>query len=170
MSRDANATLLITRVIAREGGIRDVGDGKGVTSYGQTPQWLHQWGFRAPTTVAEAAANYRTWLVRTRLLEVCDLPDAFADAVIDFAVHAGHPEAIRAMQQAIGVKTDGVIGPETAAAIEQAHRQRAALVVLAWRNRYNGRLVSDKPERYARYAAGWANRISAQLEALVTEL
>lgn len=166
MTRDEAAAVILARVIAREGGIRDVGDGKGTTRFGQTPDWLHQWGFPAPTTVAEAGANYRTWLVRTRLIGVCDFPDALSDAVIDFAVHAGHPLVIRALQRALGVTADGIIGPETQEAIDQCDRALVARAVLAARIRYFGRLITDAPDRFARYAAGWMNRIAVQVESL----
>jgi lysozyme family protein len=166
VTRDEAAGVLVGRVLVREGGIADVGDGKGVTRFGQTPGWLDQFGFTPPRTPAEAEANYRTWLVRTRLIGVCDVPDAFADGVIDWAVHAGHPVSIRGLQRALGVMVDGVLGPETQAAIDACDRALIGRKVLASRVRSIGRLITDAPQKHARFAAGWLNRLADQIEAL----
>lgn len=167
MTRDEAAGVILQRVIEREGGIADVGDGKGVTRWGQTPAWLQACGFASPATVADALANYRTWLVRTRLIAVCDMPDAFADAVVDWAVHSGHVAAIRALQIALGIRADGMIGPETEAAIEATDRRRMAAKIVGARVRFIGRTVTTSPTQYARFAAGWMNRLAGQIEALV---
>lgn len=165
LTRDEAAGVVIARVIEREGGIADVGDGKGVTSFGQTPAWLDSLGLPAPKTVEEAAANYRTWLVRTKLIGVCDEPDAFADGTVDWAVHAGHAVAIRALQKSLGVPADGILGPETQEAIDGCDRTLMGRKVVAARVRSLGRLIADRPTN-ARYAAGWMNRLADQIEAL----
>lgn len=157
---------LIRRVLVREGGVADVGDGKGVTRYGQTTQWLREWDLPVPTNETEAAENYRHWLAATKLdLLVGDEADALADAVIDLAVHSGHVVAILALQRAVGVATDGVIGPRTFAAA-QVNRARAAAGVMAWRMEQQGRLIARDPDRYGRYALGWARRNAEHVKAL----
>lgn len=166
MTRDEAADVIIGRVLVREGGIADIGDGKGETRFGQTPGWLATFGFTAPKTQTDAAANYRTWLVRTRLIGVCDEPDAFADNTIDYAVHAGHPVAIRALQRALGIKADGIYGPETQEAVDQCDRGRSAKGVLGARMRDIGRLITDAPQKHARFAAGWLSRLAGQVETL----
>lgn len=166
MTRDESAGVILARVIADEGGIADVGDGKGVTAFGQTPDWLRRFSLPAPRTAAEAERNYRVWLVRTGLIGVCDYPDAFAHAVIDWAVHSGHGAAIRALQRAIGCPVDGIYGPETQVYVEAAARETAAARLVADRVRFLGRLVTDAPERHARYAAGWFARLARQIEGL----
>ena len=156
---------VIRRILEREGGIADVGDGKGITRFGQTPGWLEQFDLPMPTNEAEAADNYAAWLAITGLDAVIgDAPDALADFVIDFAVHSGHQPAIRALQIALGhLKVDGTVGPKTRAAIDvldpvPGRRRCVAASVLAEEVRYQGRLIATQPERYARYAHGWANR------------
>lgn len=166
MTRDEAAGIVIERVLEREGGIADVGDGMGVTRFGQTAGWLAHFGLPVPTTPEEAMANYRTWLVRTRLIGVCDKADAFADGVIDWAVHAGHTVAIRGLQKALGIPVDGILGPETQAAIDASDRMVMGRKVIAARLRSLGRLITDAPGRHARYAAGWMNRLADQIEAL----
>lgn len=156
---------VIARIVAREGGIADVGDGRGVTRYGQTSAWLQTFGYPVPTSPDEAAENYRRWLHDTGLEAVATVADVLADAVIDWAVHSGHQVAIRAMQAALGVTPDGIIGPITRGALARADRGTAAKQVVADRVRYVGRIVRRDP-RAARFAAGWANRLAALVEAL----
>lgn len=167
MSRDINATILIRAVLENEGGVADVGDGKGVTRYGQTAGWLSQYGLELPSSAADAASNYRQWLNKTRLIVLCDAADALALGVIDWAVHAGEKPAIKALQRSLSLTPDGVIGPKTEDAIAHADRRLLALKVVAARVRFNGRLITDAPQKHARYAAGWSNRLAAQIEALV---
>jgi lysozyme family protein len=166
MTRDEAAALIVGKVIEREGGIADVGDGKGITRFGQTTAWLEQFGFKPPINIVEAENNYLTWLVRTRLIGICDRADSLADLVIDAAVHAGHPWAIKALQHALGLTIDGIWGPETQAAVDGCDRPRIARHVIADRVREDGRLIERDPGRYARYAHGWANRRAAQIESL----
>lgn len=166
MTRDEAAMALIVRVLAREGGIADVGDGAGVTRFGQTPAWLHTFGLAAPETAAEAARNYQVWLVRTGLIGLCDYADDFADATIDFAVNAGHRQAIRALQSVLGLRPDGIYGPETQARVDQANRPAMARRVIGQRLRYLGSLIASKPDRFAKFAGGWTARVAAQVEAL----
>jgi lysozyme family protein len=173
MTRDDAAGYVLALVLEWEGGCADVGDGKGETYWGQTPGWLESFGFAVPTTRDEAVANYRTWLVRTRLIGVCDYPDALALAVVDWAVHAGHTTAIRSLQRALGVTPDGILGPETQESIDRLDslpgsrsRQRIAARVVADRLRSLGRIVTDHPAADARYAAGWMARVADQVERL----
>lgn len=169
MTRDEAATIILTRVIAREGGIAQVPGEAWITHYGQTPKWLMEFGFTVPKDETDALQNFRTWLVRTRLIEVCDYPDSLADVVIDFAVNAGHSVAIAKLQQALRVKADGLIGPETAAAIMVCDRLAMAGAVLADKVRFRGQIVTGNPAKFARYAHGWANRDADQIVHLSLE-
>lgn len=164
MTRDEAAAEVITRVLRWEGGIADVGDGKGITRFGQTPAWLDQFGLPTPTTPEEARLNYQRWLVRTGLIGVCDYPDPFAIGVVDWAVHSGHRTAIRGLQAALGVAVDGTYGPETQAAVDAVDRRGAACRLIAHRARFVFGLLANVQN--AKYARGWGNRISEQIESL----
>lgn len=163
MTRDEVCTAVVARVIEREGGIKDVGDGKGVTRFGQTPDWLQQFRLPPPENASQAAANYRAWLRMTRLEEVCDADDALADFVIDFAVHSGHVVAIRRMQRPLGGKPDGIVGPGTVALLKLCDRRQIAKRVLAEEISYQGELITENPQKYAEYAKGWARRNAKKL-------
>lgn len=166
MTREQNADRIISKVLVREGGVAQVSGESFVTRFGQTPEWLQTFGFRPPNTSADAADNYRLWLDKTGLIEVCEEADALADVVIDFAVHAGHGAATRALQAAIGVRPDGTFGPATAGALVTADRRAVAHKVLADRLRQLGTVITSKPEKYGRYGRGWMARIAEQIEGL----
>lgn len=166
MTRDQAATVILERVLDHEGGVGQVDGESWITRFGQTPQWLKTFGFQSPETREDALANYKTWLVRTRLVGLCDVPDVLAMAVIDWAVNAGHPVAIQALQRALGVQADGILGPETQEAIDGCDRQKTAARVVAALVRFRGTLISGNPSRFARYAKGWAYRDADQIEAL----
>jgi lysozyme family protein len=166
--------VIIGRVIQREGGVNDVGDGKGVTRWGQTQGWLDQFNLPTPETPEDAAENYRAWLRLTKLdAVIADRADAFADFVIDFAVHSGHQTAIRAMQQAIGkVTVDGVIGPKTIAHLQFFNddlesRQIFAVRVMALRIKFQGNIITQDPHQHARFARSWGKRNAEMLWSLL---
>lgn len=166
MTRDEIAEVIIGRLIAREGGIADVGDGKGVTRFGQTDGWLTQYGLPQPADARQAADNYRRWLDLTGLIALCDVADSLADGVIDYAVHSGAGVAVKALQKALGVKADGVVGPVTRAALTTMTRGLVARRVLADRARLWGAMFAHEPQRYGRFAYGWLCRLASQIEAL----
>ncbi len=167
MTRDEAAAEVLSQVMAWEGGVATVPGESFVTRFGQTPEWLSTFGLTAPRTPAEALANYRTWLVRTGLIGVCDYADAFAVSVVDWAVHAGHVPAIRALQGRLGVTVDGIYGPETQTAVDIADRVVIARRMVSARLRSLGKLIASKPEQYGRYAGGWMNRVADQVERLL---
>lgn len=169
MTRDEVAAAIIARVIPREGGIKDVGDGKGVTRFGQTPDWLERFGLPLPETPDQAASNYRTWITMTGLIGLCDVDDSLADIAIDIAVHETHERSIRSVQSAIGVKPDGHWGPQTSEALSRSDRLVAAASVLADAINYLGEIITARPEKHAKNAKGWMRRRTAQLRQLIAE-
>jgi lysozyme family protein len=86
---------IIERILDHEGGIKDVGDGKGVTRFGQTPGWLSEHGLPKPYTPEEAGINYAVVFERFRIADVIR-KDWFVGYVLaDMAVHFGEGTAIR---------------------------------------------------------------------------
>lgn len=154
--------IVIGKVLVREGGVADVGDGMGITRYGQTDGWLGQWGLPVPQNRTEAAANYRKWLALTHLEVLCTAPDALPDVVIDYAVNSGDPLPIEALQRALGLPHDGVLGAKTAAALANCNRLIVALNVLADRLELIGHLITHKTED-AKFADNWLHRIGEQV-------
>lgn len=156
---------LIERLLDREGGVADVGDGKGVTRYGQTPDWLAQFGLPVPTDRVSAGVNYLKWIDLTGLRPILLPGDDLADIVLDVAVMSDHRKAIKALQAALLVSVDGVVGAKTLAALAKANRAQLARNVIAWDMAYQGRLITLDPS-HAKWAAGWAERMAEHVRRL----
>ena len=86
------------------------------------------------------------------------LPPALALVVFDAAVNSGVAQAVKWLQQTVGVQMDGVIGPVTLAGIQAHAGKGAALVVdyLAHRNVF----LTDLPT-WRTFALGWSRRLAA---------
>lgn len=163
------ADMILDRILSEEGGIRDVADGKGLTRFGQTPEWLATWSLPVPTTRSAAKENYRLWLLRTGLIALCDRDDALANLTIDWAVHSGHILPIKALQRSLQVTADGILGAKTKAALTTAQRSRIATQILAARLRLIGSIAANRPDYVARNW-GWFNRLANQLELIGEDL
>lgn len=161
-----NVATAIDRILISEGGIADVHDGKGITRFGQTPDWLSANGLPVPTTPLEAAENYATWMARTRIDEVCNFNATVGYLVADYAVHSGERVAIEAFQRALGVQADGVIGPVTLRALTLVEPGKLARKVIAQRMRFIGTLLGSSTKDRRIYARGWLNRLAEQVETI----
>lgn len=161
-------TAAIKRILAEEGGVADVGDGAGITRWGQTPGWLQQWRLPIPKSQDEAVMNYRSWLEHVGLDALCTVDDALCQVVIDYAVNSGERVAIAAMQKALGngLKTDGALGPKTMTALAICNRPHVAALVLADRLMLDNGLIADHPDKYSRYARNWGYRLARQIRRL----
>lgn len=157
--------VLIARVMAREGGVGDVHDGKGITRYGQTAGWLAQYGLPTPQNAAEAVANYAKWVDLSGLAPVVVIGDSLADIVLDMAVMSGVPKAVKTLQAALGVPTDGIIGPMTLAALSKFNRTGIAKEMIARDMELEGGLITSDPSR-AKFAKGWAARLAGHVRRL----
>lgn len=157
---------IVNRVLQREGGIADVGDGKGTTYFGQTKDWLDQFNLPTPKTPTDAAKNYAQWLKVTGLEQVVSVADSLADIVVDIAVMSDHRKGIKALQAALKIQVDGVLGPRTLAALAKIDREQLAREVIAWDMEYQGRLITMDPVQRGRYAAGWSSRMAGHVRSL----
>lgn len=111
-------------------------------------------------TLAGAKAVYidKYWLKAK-----CDeLSHFFDDIHFDAAVHHGPRKAAIFLQRAVGVKGDGIIGPETLAALALCERQEREYYVAA--NYLNHRLkfmhrIVDWNSSQKVFLAGWIARV-----------
>lgn len=161
-----NMESVIAQILQDEGGVADVGDGKGITRYGQTPAWLAQWNLMPPSNSAEAAMNYERYFAQTGLQAVVDRDPAIGHALATFAVHAGEDAAIKALQRELHVTVDGVIGPKTLAALETANRSVLAHGVVAAYGEQLGAAMASIKRDNRRFARGWANRLGRLIRGL----
>lgn len=84
------------------------------------------------------------------------LPAPLAMVLMDGAVNQGPERAIRMLQQALAVRADGIIGPETVEAAGRADLRAAVLELIA-RRAYRYAL---HPE-VTRFGLGWYRRLAA---------
>lgn len=106
-------------------------------------------------TREQAVDTYRIVLLeQARLAVITDWRVLFA--VFDFAVNAGEDDAIPALQRALGVTADGILGPRTRAALLEADGLLVAWRVVAERQAFHIRR-SYAPNQ-AQWLRGWLNR------------
>lgn len=81
-----------------------------------------------------------------------------ADLLFDYIIHSGANAAITAIQQLVGAKVDGLIGPETIGKINASDELVLFRRLLDQRERFLKYLVS-KDESQKVFESGWMNRI-----------
>ena len=144
-----------------EGGFSDhAADPGGKTRFGITEAVAREVGYRGdmrelPLDLAKRIYKDRYWdAVRAE-----ELPEAIRYAVFDAAVNSGPRQAILWLQRAVGVKDDGIIGPQTLAAVHAADPERLLRRMLAQRLRFMAGLPN-----WSAFGRGWARRIADLME------
>lgn len=149
-----------------EGGLEDdARDHGGRTNYGITQTEYDNWRARhaqakRPVDLIEDQEIHDLYLEDYWTPCGCDiLPPALAFAVFDMAVNSGTWNAKLTLQRALGVKTDGVIGPLTAAAASAD--PDIVLKYLKYRAGFITELITVRPGQSA-FLHGWINRLLDQ--------
>lgn len=163
---------IIDAILAREGGYVDhAADRGGPTNFGITIGSLALYRGHPVTpsdvrllTEAEARLIYlHDYIQRPGFDRIFDM--ALKALVVDMAVNHGPGRAVRLLQRALGVKEDGVLGDETAAAANAAGPSLRAKVC-AERVRFYGQIIAGDPTQSV-FAAGWLNRAAGFIEGLL---
>lgn len=161
---------IIDGLIRREGGFVDHPADKGsATKYGITISTLAEWMGRPATvddvkqlTEHEAREIYREhYITRPGFLGIEN--EAVRALAIDCGVNHGVKRAVQLLQEAAHMFTDGILGPNTKAAV---NRMTAAVLykrLCAARVRLYGQIIT-KNHSQAVFAAGWANRVAEFIE------
>lgn len=151
-------------VLAEEGGFQADPDDPGNWTQGAVGAGElrgTKWGISAAAfphldipalTEPEAAAIYRTHYWRP--LGADALPAPLALLLFDAAVMTGCAEAVRRLQEALGVEADGILGPLTRAAIG-----RAPLSPLIARFQAERLAGLEALPTWGRFGAGWRLRL-----------
>ena len=139
-------------VIGAEGGYsNDPNDRGGETKYGISKRSYPTLDI-ASLTLADAKRIYHRdfWI----FISGDALPWPLSYFVFDAAVNQGVAPAIRMLQQALGVEADGVIGPQTLAAVGRFPQSEVCSLFLALRGvRYTG------THGFKHYGLGWFKRL-----------
>lgn len=84
---------------------------------------------------------------------------AVANILVDWLYNSGSP-GIRIPQRLLGVREDGIVGPETLEALNGADQEELFSKIKSERINYYSDLVSRKPEK-KKFLNGWMNRLLA---------
>ena len=154
----------LKRILKHEGGyVNDPLDSGGMTNLGVTKRvWEEFVGH--PVSEADMRAltpeiiapMYKMKYWNSSYCEV--LPKGLDYVVFDFAVNAGTGRSVKTLQQAIGCVADGVIGPKTMAAINDAEPKDLITKFSDARADFYQGIVARKPDQ-ARFIKGWLNRV-----------
>jgi lysozyme family protein len=158
----------LAQTLGFEGGWSDTpGDRGGRTNYGITQRAYDTWRTTTGQNKrlvdliddAEVRAIYLAdyWMP----CRCSDLPDLLAMAVFDFAVHSGAYNAKLALQRALGVRADGVIGPVTIATAMATDPKVATLRLLKKRAAFLQECIHAHPED-VKFLEGWIVRLLDQ--------
>ena len=156
-------------VLEREGGyVCDSSDRGGATNCGITQSTYDDYRVRAGRNrqpVVGIDANEISDIYRLRYWKVVHgdkLPRPVDLVVFDAAVNHGPRQAILFLQRAVGAEDDGVIGPQTIAAVQADHKAglsvSVAAAIIVMRREFYERLVA-RDATQAKFLKGWNNRL-----------
>lgn len=148
--------IVIERVFMDEGGyINDPKDPGGETNFGISKRSYPTIEIKNLTR-EQAAAIYKRdfW----DPIQLDNAPFGIAEQLMDFAVNSGISTSVRALQRAVGVADDGVIGPHTTQAILNMQNHDVIMRFLAERIDFMTRCKNWKDA-----CTGWMRRIAQQL-------
>ena len=154
-----NFDKAFTALLGNEGGYsNNPADKGGETNWGVTIAVARANGYSGPmkTMQVEVAKDiYRRQYWRP---EFDQMPYSVAFQVFDGAVNSGVAQAIKWLQQALGTKADGIIGPATMAAVKDID----PLVTII---RFNAARLAffTSLSTWPTFGRGWANRIASNL-------
>lgn len=174
MSYSPLYALVVGHTFGAEGRIADraaLADPGGLTNMGVTQATLTDYRRRypeegMPVSVRDLTREQAMLIYYVDYWTPCrceELPAYLALLTFDASVHHGPRRAIRWMQQAVDVVSDGHIGPLTIAAAWQADPKPVILTFVGERNAY----LASRP--HAKHNRGWFRRRIPELQWAATE-
>lgn len=151
-----NFDTAFTKLLKFEGDYsNDKDDPGGATRYGVTEAVARENGYSGPMRelpldFAKAVYKRKYW----DAVQADSLPPAVRYAVFDAAVNSGPRQSILWLQRAVGVKDDGVIGPQTLKAIGELAPDGLLRRVLGQRLVFLSSLSN-----WPAFSRGWARRV-----------
>ncbi len=154
----------LKRILKHEGGyVNDSLDSGGRTNLGDTQRvWeefvghpVSEADMRA-LTPEKVAPMYKIKYWNPSYCEV--MPRGLDYLLFDFSVNAGVGRSVKTLQGVIGVVADGVIGPRTREAINNANAKDLVTKFSDARADFYQGIVARKPDQ-ARFIKGWLNRV-----------
>lgn len=158
--------LAIVTILKHEGCyVNDPNDPGGETKYGISKRSYPQLDIRNLTEEQAKEIYYRDWWDRYRYGGIND--QALATKIFDMAVNLGARQAHKLLQRAanevIGhqnIAEDGIIGPQTLAAVNSVDSKRLLSALRNHQSNYY-RELARKNSSLAKFLRGWLNRAAA---------
>lgn len=91
-------------------------------------------------------------------------PGVLRDQLIDYGYHSGPPQAIRSLQQILGVEVDGKLGPGTRAALLKGDALKLNTALVKKRVEFLSDIIIRRPANL-KFLRGWMKRALSFLEA-----
>jgi lysozyme family protein len=116
----------------------------------------------------QVASFYKDYFKKTGIE---NLPPDLYRQVFDYSVQSGPPRAIKDLQELVGVKPDGIIGPKTLEAISKYSTQSNELQIdyLNKRMKFLEKLAKDNPNTHGKLLNGYRNRIDRMSQLIPEE-
>lgn len=130
----------------------DPDDPGGATKYGIDQRSHPRENIR---NLTRARAQEIYWDEYWNAVRTEDLPLGMGEIVCDIAVNNGRSRAARWLQQAVGAKEDGIIGPETTRLAQLANKHQIIDALLTRRAEFYHTIARG---RMSKYLKGWMNR------------
>ncbi len=150
-----------TKLLKHEGGFSNHADDTGgATMWGVTEAVARANGYVGE--MRHLTQDFAKGLYKAAYWDACrcdELPAAVRFVVFDAAVNSGVGRSIRWLQQAVGVKVDGAIGPMTLKAVASFEQNALASRISGVRLKF----MTDLPN-WDSFGKGWARRIASNLE------
>ena len=156
-----NFDAAFDEVIKHEGGFVDHPlDKGGATRWGVTEAVARENGYTGhmkdfPIEMAKRIYRDSYWMP----IRADQLPPVVRYAVFDAAINSGVRRAVMWLQESVGAKPDGIIGPQTLALVRDTNHEKLLRVYLAQRLAFMASLSN-----WPAFGRGWARRIAALLE------
>lgn len=150
---------IIRDVIATEGNqqlTNDPADTGGKTIGGISEKWNPEaWKDGPPSPEKQREIYMQKYVLGPGFDKIAD--KALQAQLVDFGVNSGPAVAIKKLQKVLAVTEDGVLGPQTLAALKQTHPDDVNNCLVAERVRMIGKIVSNNPTQL-RFINGWLDR------------
>jgi lysozyme family protein len=155
----------IDLILKQEGGyVNDPRDPGGETKYGISKK-AHPNEDVANLTVERAREIYRADYWNPTAARIHDISDRLAVVLFDSAVNQGNGAAVQMLQGLLHVKRDGIIGPMTVAALQDAIDQHGeGWVIAQFQAARVLRYVGDR--NWSTYGRGWMVRVFTVMASL----
>lgn len=167
----ADVNKLVPHILKWEGGfVNDPHDLGGATNKGATFKtyklYRNRKGLPIPSIddLKRLSNDEFTDILKTMFWDACKadliVSQSVANAIVDWAWNSGTATAVKEVQKAIGVKSDGVIGDVTLTAINSHSPLPLFGKIKTARINYIEKICKSRPQNLKFYR-GWINRINS---------